>query len=403
MDLRLRQRPAQSGPLPRSLPPPRSWIARSQLTIGDATDLALLRHILLEAEHTWGTDTKTWLDFDHYKPDDLAKMLDTRNYKVVEFSWQEKRQDLLDGIATLPQPLQGEANKAIEGLKPTIPLPASSAASRMAQPSIETDHLVVEFDPQTAAIIRLGNKATGREWASKANPIALLTYQTLSQADYDVFFASYIKSKADWAFKDFGKPNIDKFGAVTQEWHPLLKDLHLEETPTSQRVLANLQIDDPEAFSSGRASFPHQLYLELILHNQRANPGSQPLLFPEARHQNARGALAHLQPGRRGSEQDWILEKSGQSISPFEVVASGNRHMHAVSESFSCKDGQHTFAVETLDAPVVALGKRTPLGFSNTQPDLSQGIHSNLYNNAWGTNYIMWYGEDMRFRYVLHL
>ena len=55
------------------------------------------------------------------------------------------------------------------------------------------------------------------------------------------------------------------------------------------------------------------------------------------------------------------------------------------------------------DAPVVAIGERTPLGFTNTQPDLSKGIHSGLYNNAWGTNYIMWYGEDMRFRYVLHL
>ena len=40
--------------------------------MGDATDLQLLRHVLLEAEHTWGTDTKTWLDFDNYTPSDLA-------------------------------------------------------------------------------------------------------------------------------------------------------------------------------------------------------------------------------------------------------------------------------------------------------------------------------------------
>ena len=57
--------------------------------------------------------------------------------------------------------------------------------------------------------------------------------------------------------------------------------------------------------------------------------------------------------------------------------------------------------METIDAPVVALGQRMPLVFSNTQPDLSAGIHSSLYNNAWGTNYAMWFGEDMRFRYVL--
>ena len=71
-----------------------SWISQGKFAHGDATDVALLRHVLLEVEHTWGTDTKTWLDFDHYIPSDLAPMLGTKNYKVVQFSWQEKRQDL---------------------------------------------------------------------------------------------------------------------------------------------------------------------------------------------------------------------------------------------------------------------------------------------------------------------
>jgi len=41
------------------------------------------------------------------------------------------------------------------------------------------------------------------------------------------------------------------------------------------------------------------------------------------------------------------------------------------------------------------------LYFSNVQPDLSSGVHCNLFNNAWGTNYIMWFGEDMQFRFVI--
>ena len=65
-----------------------TWIAQGKFAIGDATDLALLRHLLLEVEHTWGTDTKTWLDFDHYTPADLSLMLETKNYKVVQFSWR---------------------------------------------------------------------------------------------------------------------------------------------------------------------------------------------------------------------------------------------------------------------------------------------------------------------------
>ena len=51
--------------------------------------------------------------YDNLIPSDLASKLDTKNYKVVEFSWIEKRQDLLDGIATFPEALREEAQLAI--------------------------------------------------------------------------------------------------------------------------------------------------------------------------------------------------------------------------------------------------------------------------------------------------
>jgi hypothetical protein len=388
------------------------WITKGRLQIGDNTDLALLRYALLEVEHTWGTDTKTWLDFNHYKPDDLATMLDTKNYKVVEFSWAEKRQDLLDGIATLPAPLREEAQSAITALKPAVPQPAANPISRSKEGPIETTRFILDFDSQTGAIVQLQDKKTGRDWAGKSNPLALFTYQTLSQTDYDRFFASYIQSKADWAFKDFGKPNIASLGAKSQDWHPKLIDLHIEHTTDSHRIIATLQIDDPEAANSGRAAFPRKNYLELIL------PDKQPIIHlnlycfekPATRMPEAMWLTFNPPPP---TEKVWdpksvTLQKSGEIISPFEVVASGNRHMHAV-DSFGFREPHvdastslpNALYVNPLDAPVIAIGERTPLGFSNTQPDLGLGIHSSLYNNAWGTNYIMWYGEDMRFRYIL--
>ncbi|MGH9599973.1 MAG: DUF5054 domain-containing protein, partial [Terracidiphilus sp.] len=160
------------------------WIASGRMEIGGATDVALLRHVLLEAEHTWGTDTKTWLDFDNYKPADLARMLNTKNYKVVEFSWAEKRQDLLDGVAALPAPLRAEAQKAVDEQTPVEPVLSANAKAVMAGAPIETAHFILVFDAATGALTRLQSKATGREWASASNPVALLTYQTLSQEDY---------------------------------------------------------------------------------------------------------------------------------------------------------------------------------------------------------------------------
>ena len=75
--------------------------------------------------------------------------------------------------------------------------------------------------------------------------------------------------------------------------------------------------------------------------------------------------------------------------------------MHAVSSAIRHKDTQGEFAIETLDAPVVALGEKSPIAYSDAQPDLGGGFHFSLFNNAWGTNYIQWFGEDMRFRFIL--
>jgi hypothetical protein len=99
--------------------------------------------------------------------------------------------------------------------------------------------------------------------------------------------------------------------------------------------------------------------------------------------------------------RNWKLEKVDRAISPFDVVRGGNRHMHAVSNGLTYKDAQGSLSIETLDAPVVALGERSPIYFSEGQPEIAKGIHFSLFNNGWGTNYIQWFGEDMRFRFTL--
>lgn len=377
----------------------RKWIAQGKFQLGDATDLALLRRMLLETEHTWGTDTKTWLDFDHYSPRDLARMLHTRNYEVVQFSWKEKRQDLFDGISALPQPLRDEAQTALATLAPKEPQ-LKNGSSHPPEREIETTHFVLALDPETGAIHRLRNKATGRDWASADHPLALCSYQTLSEKDYEHFFDNYIISHADWVAKDFGKPNIERFGARSASWHSSLSSLSVAEDSQGHRLLATLEIRDAQALQSGLAAFPPKMFLELFLPKAEpsielnfywfAKPATR---FPEALWLTFNPIVS--------SQQGWTLHKSGQQVSPFDVVESGGRHMHSLSTGFGYRDEKGAFAVETIDAPLVALGVNSPLNFSRSQPDLASGIHCNLFNNAWGTNYILWFSEDMRFRFLL--
>ena len=376
-----------------------SWIAQKKFRIGDATDVALLRSVGLEAEHTWGTDTKTWLDYDHQTPQDLAKVLDTKNYKVVAFSWEEKRKDLFDGVKRLPTPLRTQTEQALRSLQPKEPQLTNGTVTAVSQP-IENAYFILQFDPKTGALHRLKNKKTGREWASPDHPLALFSYQTLSQQDYTDYRAKYLVMQASWAQFDFGKPRIEHFGARNQEWQPSLVDLRSQKDAQGQRLLAQLEIRDAEAQQSGRTAFPQKIYMEWFL------PDAEPAI-----HLNF---YAFQKPATRLPEsiwltfnpvvsdpKGWMLEKSGEQVSPFDVVSGGGRQMHAVSTHFSYKDNEGSFIVEPIDSPVVAMGKKSPLNFSKDQPDLSSGMHVNLFNNAWGTNYIMWYGEDMRSRFIL--
>jgi hypothetical protein len=377
----------------------RSWIARGQFQPGDATDVALLRSILLEPEHTWGTDTKTWLDFENYLPADLAKMLDTKNYEVVEFSWEEKRKDLFDGVTTLPPSLRDEAQAAIRALTPAEPQ-LLGASAHSADKEIETRHFILALDSHNGSIRRLRNKQTGYEWAGPDHPLALFSYQTLSAADYSQFLATYLTTKADWAAKDFGKPNIERFGAKNQNWQATLTHLEILEDTQGYRLLERLEIRDPQALASGRVAFPQKMYMELTL------PNDEPVVHinfswfqkPATRMPEALWFTFNpIVPDQHG----WMMDKSGEQVSPFDVVVAGGRHQHAVSSGFSYKNGGRSLMVETLDAPLIAVGEKSPLNFSRAQPDLSTGIHCGLFNNAWGTNYIMWFGQDMRFRFIL--
>ena len=373
------------------------WIRQGQLKAGDSSDLAFLSSFLLEVEHTWGTDTKTWLDFDHYTPRDLASMLEKPKYKVVRSSWQEKRQDLMDAIAALPAPLRAEANDRIRALEAAEPDTAAMRPHRAGE-AIESRHFIIALDEKTGAIRQFRDKRSGRDWASAGHPLGLFSYQTLAKSDYDRFFAAYLKSTADWAPKDFGKPNIERFGAESRTWLPALRGSWQASDANGHRIVAQLQIEDQNAERAGRVAWPEKLFLELLLPNAEPTAEIRFSWFRKAANRMPEALWFSFQPAA-SNPHGWVLGKSGSLVSPFEAVPGGNRAMHAVLGGVRYKGSEGSLAIESLDAPVVALGERMPVYFTREQPDLAKGFHFSLFNNGWGTNYIQWFGENMRFRF----
>ncbi len=376
------------------------WLTQRKFAVGDATDRQLLRRLLLSVEHTWGTDTKSYLDKDHYRPADLKKVLDTAPYRVMTTSWQEKRDDLDQAVTTLPAALREEALQGLAALGVGA-APIDGMSTHDAARPIETTHFMMAVDAQTGAIVRLQNRATKREWASADHPLALFTYQTLSAEDYTDFLARYIVVKSWWAPGDFGKPNIAAFGALSQQWHPKLLACSVGKQGAATRMLLRLGIDDPVAAATGNVAWPAEIYLEVLL------PDVEPVVLLRL---VTRGKIANRLPEAMwltfhpsGAERrGWTLDKVGETVAVSDVVRGGGRAMHAVAGSIEYKDAAGpVFRIDTLDAPVVALGDRTPLDFSSQLPTLADGVHFGLFNNGWGTNYPQWCGGDWTYRFSL--
>lgn len=165
-------------------------------------------------------------------------------------------------------------------------------------------------------------------------------------------------------------------------------------------MVAELRIDDAASEHAGAVAWPGEMYLELLL------PDNEPVVhinlswFKKAANRMPEAMWLTFQPNAP-QPRNWMLDKVDSAVSPFDVVSGGNRHMHALGSGLSYKDARGALSIETLDAPVVALGVKSPIYFSTAQPDISDGIHFSLFNNGWGTNYIQWFGEDMRFRFTV--
>ena len=63
----------------------------------------------------------------------------------------------------------------------------------------------------------------------------------------------------------------------------------------------------------------------------------------------------------------WMLEKVDRWVSPFDVIRGGNRQMYAV-QCGPLPGRQGSLTIETLDAPVVALGEILRLYYSPHNP-----------------------------------
>lgn len=112
----------------------------------------------------------------------------------------------------------------------------------------------------------------------------------------------------------------------------------------------------------------------------------------------------------------WKLNpfNTSSTIDPTDVVTHGATHLHSLGPdgavAYTGREGRLTLT--PLDTPIVSMGLLspfpTPSDNSTIRDRLAGGVHANLQNNIWNTNYPQWYpfvaeDADARYRFELRV
>jgi hypothetical protein len=365
----------------------------------EAAKFAFQNGLLCVTEHTWGMDIKVHLrDYSAWTAAEFAAARGGAPWQLVESSWAEQRAYLHAAVRALEGTRwHAEAARALEP-PPALTEPSAEATQER---QFSNAQFELGIDGETGAITHLQTRADGQVWATAEHPLALFRYETFDDASYEQFWDEYIRNRdraevMDWAQFDYGKPGI---AGKTRRIEPAparLEALYAVHTPDALVLTAALKPPTEWATLYGA---PPVLHLELTLHKQTPAIGvrlawdDKPACrLPEA------GWLSFV-PNAPGAA--WQFEKLGQWIDPRDVVRGGNRSLHAVFDRVVCVDGARQLTITTRDAALAAPGAPALLRFTKALPEMEGGVHFNLFNNLWGTNFPMWNGGAAEFAFTL--
>jgi hypothetical protein len=361
-------------------------------------------NLLLVAEHTWGLDVKTHLGDDRcFTPAQIKKAMPKPNFKKMRESWDEQEAYIGKAVASLEgTPMRNEALKRLEMLEPSRP---DLKGFRRASPgdlALETDCFKVLFSGLHGGIVSLEPKTGGKNLAGRRNALGVAAYQTFGAREIKRYLMQYCFVKTTmpgWFENDFSKPGLNKILAEGRRWEFGMRSAWISEGACASEV--SIELSPPVSVGKdlgcpksvwARWRFPDGREEMELTFSWDEKPATR---IPEALWLNF--SPASVPPG------SWRIEKLGRWISPDDVILNGSRRLHAVQRGVRCEAGGRELMIETLDAPLVAPGTPALYELNNRRPPMNRGVHFNLFNNIWGTNFPQWSAEPAMFRFVLKL
>ena len=73
--------------------------------------------------------------------------------------------------------------------------------------------------------------------------------------------------------------------------------------------------------------------------------------------------------------------------------------MHGIDRYVDLVTSDGIYRIWSEDAFLVQVGELQALNYSTAKPEMHRGIHFNLSNNWWGTNFSMWNEGSLSYRF----
>lgn len=350
------------------------WLEENKIDRNSDAALNFALELGLIAEHTQGMDVKTHLgNWDKYDMDLFLSARSTEPFWKVEQSWKELDGYVYSAIAYLPGALQKEALKRMAEIdNPKIPVFSEKAESKAS-------------GPWNISLL-------------KENRLKLsgLFYQMYDSNDFDRYLDRYLRARYGWALDDLGKTGLDRSKAVSVSLPAEVVKREVKNEKNGTRTVCELAF--PEKAGVDSRVYPEKVFVSTFEYKKGRKAEIELTVFHK--------------PAVRLPEAYWlsfdteniisiVAEKIGENIDVLDVVEKGNRQMHGIDRYVDLITSTGTIRIWSEAAFLINVGEAKGINYSTEYPDKQGGIHFNLSNNLWGTNFSMWNEGSLNYRFVV--
>lgn len=350
------------------------WIRQGRLAPDSDAAIDFAVRLGMIAEHTWGADVKTHLrNWDKYDFDSFTAARTQPEFLFTEQSWHELDDNIDKAVALLPDPLREEAREALKQVG-------------------EVDRHPVTGNDSDRKLDAAGRYA----FETKGVKCLLggIAYQSFSNDDYTRFQDAYLTSHVQWAIEDNGKPGLDRSPARSATIEARVAKCSAERSREGRRIRTEMVF--PEDARIDPRVLPEAVRCQWEIARDGRSVAWTVDLVGKPANRMPEAYWVSIQPEELLSV---VAEKTGGRVDLLDVVPGGNRQMHGIDRYVDLVTRRGTLRITSPDALLVVVGERNALNYSTQLPDLRQGIHFCLFDNLWGTNFSMWWGGDMRYRF----